>query len=550
MLSSVQAENIQTVLAAVLADQARRDAARGADSPADQQFVEQLFAVATALGDAALPATLAAITRPTDGKFAHWQIAALSGLVEALARRKTSLAELHVDAASLDPLLKFARQTAVDDKAPLAERLAAVRLIVPPTSELTGDFDALAALLAPQTHGDVQAAAVEALGRLELPRATATLLAGWKGYGPALKSKVIDVLLSREHSTGALLVSIGSGDVPPGDVSAAHRQRLLAVKDEKLRSLAARLLAGPANTDRAAVVDAQRDALGLKPDLAAGRETFAKRCSVCHKLADVSQEVGGQAVGPDLAALADKSPEFLLTAMLDPNRAVEARYVDYIAVTDAGQTFTGMLAAETGTSITLVGQQGKSQTILRSQLESLTSSGKSLMPEGLEKDLSKQDLANVIGLLRSTRPPRKEFAGNQPQLIAAGADGKLSLPAAAAEIYGPSIIFEPQYKNLGWWSSVDDQAQWSIDVPQSGKYQVRIDYACDNSTAGNPFVLQSGDKTLAGKVAGTGNWDTYKQTPIGTLELPAGRQTVTFRSGSELHGALIDLRTVELRPEK
>ncbi len=217
-------------------------------------------------------------------------------------------------------------------------------------------------------------------------------------------------------------------------------------------------------------------------------------------------------------------------------------------MTDAGQTFTGMLAAETGNSITLVGQQGKSQTILRSQLESLASSGKSVMPEGLEKDLSQQDLANVIGLLRSTRGPRKPFAGNEPRLIAASSDGLLNLPAAAAEIYGPSIIFEPQYKNLGWWSNADDYAQWSIDVPRGGKYEVRIDYACDNTTAGNAFVLEAGVKQLVGKVAGTGNWDTYKQTPIGTIELPAGRQTITFRSGGDLHGALIDLRAIELRP--
>ncbi len=266
---------------------------------------------------------------------------------------------------------------------------------------------------------------------------------------------------------------------------------------------------------------------------------------MCHKLGDI-----GQAVGPDVASLANKSPEFLLTAILDPNRAVEARYADYIAVTDSGQTFTGMLAAETGTSITLVGQQGKQQTILRSELESLTASGKSLMPEGLEKDVSKQDLANLIGLLRSTGPPRKEFAGNEPRVIAPSADGLVSLPAAAAEIYGPSIVFEPQYKNLGWWSNAGDYAVWTIDVRQPGKYQVRLDYACENGTAGNDFVLQAGDKTLAGKVAGTGTWDNYKQTPIGTIELSSGRQTITFRSQGELRGALIDLRTLELKPVK
>jgi putative heme-binding domain-containing protein len=504
-----------------------------------------MVAVATALGDKALPAAVTAITKGASGKFDRWQMAALAGLLDVLQRRKASLADMHVDPQSLGPILKFARATAANADAQAEDRLAAVRLLANSTGDPRADIELLAGLLVPQTHGDVQSAAVDALARVDHPQATAALLGGWKGYGPALKSKILDVLLSRENSTRALLEAIPAGKLLAGDVDAAHRQRLTQLKDEKLRARAAELLASTAGGDRAAVVEAFRDVLALAPDIAAGREAFAKRCSVCHKLGDV-----GQAVGPDVASLSDKSPEFLLTAVLDPNRAVEARYADYIAVTDSGQTFTGMLAAETGTNVTLVGQQGKQQVILRSELESLSASGKSLMPEGLEKDLTKQDLANLIGLLRSTGPPRKQFAGNEPRVISPAGDGLLSLPAAAAEIFGPTIIFEPQYKNLGFWSSAGDFATWNIDVRQPGTYQVRLDYACENGAAGNSFVVQVGDKSLAGKVVGTGTWDNYKQTPIGTIELPGGRQTLTFRSQGELHGALLDLRTLDLRPAK
>jgi putative heme-binding domain-containing protein len=537
VLSSTNAGNIQPILTTVLAGQ-------GAEAP-DQQFVEQLVAVATALGDKALPAAVAAITKSAAGKFERWQMAALAGLLDVLQRRKASLADAHIDPQSLSPILKFAHTTAASADATADDRLAAVRLLANSTGDPRADIELLAGLLVPQTHGDVQSAAVDALARVDQPQATAALLAAWKGYGPALKSKVLDVLLSRDHSTLTLLEAIAAGKLPAGDVDAAHRQRLAQLKDEKLRARAAELLASTAGGDRATVVEAFRDVLALAPDVAAGREAFAKRCSVCHKLGDV-----GQAVGPDVASLSDKSPEFLLTAILDPNRAVEARYADYIAVTDSGQTFTGMLAAETGTNVTLIGQQGKQQVILRSELESLSASGKSLMPEGLEKDLTKQDLANIIGLLRSTGPPRKQFAGNEPRMIAPAADGLLSLPAASAEIYGPTIIFEPQYKNLGFWSSAGDYAVWTLDVRQPGKYQVRLDYACENGAAGNDFVLQIGDKSLAGKVVGTGTWDNYKQIPIGTIELASGRQTLSFRVQGELHGALMDLRTLELRPAK
>ncbi len=200
VLSSIGPNNIESVLAAVLAAEAR---ANDAQTP-DQQLVEQLLVVATALGDKALPATLTAISKPADGKFARWQLAALTGLVEALDRRKTTLADLHCDAKTLLPLIEFARRLAADERAPLADRLAAVPLVAPPSAELPGDLDALAALLAPQTHAEVQAAAVDALGRLDSPTITAKLLAGWKGYSPALKSKALDVLISRPASTEAL----------------------------------------------------------------------------------------------------------------------------------------------------------------------------------------------------------------------------------------------------------------------------------------------------------------------------------------------------------
>ena len=71
-------------------------------------------------------------------------------------------------------------------------------------------------------------------------------------------------------------------------------------------------------------------------DAQAGAAVFTKRCSVCHRLRGAGYEVG-----PNLASLTDYSPRALLTAMLDPNRAVEAKFLDYIAVTTAGLSLHG-----------------------------------------------------------------------------------------------------------------------------------------------------------------------------------------------------------------
>ena len=105
-------------------------------------------------------------------------------------------------------------------------------------------------------------------------------------------------------------------------------------------------------------------------------------------------------MGPDLASVGNKAPEALIVSLLDPNRAIEARYLDYIVTTSDGRTLTGMLSTETATSITLLGQEGRAVTVLRNEIDELRSSGKSLMPEGLEKDMSPQDLADVLAYVR------------------------------------------------------------------------------------------------------------------------------------------------------
>ena len=107
-------------------------------------------------------------------------------------------------------------------------------------------------------------------------------------------------------------------------------------------------------------------------------------------------------------------------------------------------------------------------------------------------------------------------------------------------------MLEKQYGNLGYWSSPDDQAVWTVEVPQAGKYAVWFDYACDNGTAGNVFLLQAGADKLTGKVAGTGTWDNYRQARVGEIMLLAGRQQIILRAGGPIGGELIDLRVIQL----
>jgi putative membrane-bound dehydrogenase-like protein len=400
IVSSANEKNLYAILTTVLASPQNKAASPG--------FVADLLRLAGAVGAGkSLDLMLAEVTQRIDGTYQAWQFAGLAALLDALDQRNQSLTDVptanddsrKVNVERVAAVLAVARSLALNQKARKAERIQAIRLLGREPNRQKEDLDRLASLLAPQVPEELQVAAVAALGRLRGPRVPELLFRSWRSYSPGIRSQVTDVLFSREEWLAATLAAMERGQVLPFEIDAAHRPRLLQHKNESGRQRAAKLLAGPIDPDRQSVVESYRSVVGMKGDARRGAQIFAKTCASCHELGGV-----GHRVGPDLASLGDKSPESLLIAILDPNRAVETRYINYVALTRTGLTLTGVLSSETGNSITLVGPEGKEQVILRKDLEELVSSNKSAMPEGLEKDLKPQDIADLIAHIRSGVP--------------------------------------------------------------------------------------------------------------------------------------------------
>jgi putative heme-binding domain-containing protein len=413
VMSSVNGKNLEPVLLAALAR-----SGEGKDAPPGT-VIENLLRLANAFGKThAMVMLLTAVTTPEKGGFAPWQYAAVAGLLDTLDQRNSSLEQLakkgggEMKAAlkKLTRLVATARAQATNGQIDPEKRAAGVRVLGHGIGDPKEDRKLLASLLVPQTPTTVQSAAVATLGRLRDPEVPALLLRGWKGYLPAQRAQVLDVLLRRNDWARATLDAVQRQQVLPAEIDAPRRQRLLESRTPDIRQRAAKLLAAGINPDRQKVIDSYRTVLNLQGNLERGQQLFAKHCAVCHRLGGVGNEVG-----PDLASLGDRSSPTLLIAVLDPNRAVEARYINYVATTKNGLTFTGVLTAETGTSITLAGPDGKAQVILRSDLDELVSSGRSAMPEGLEKDLQPQDLADLFAYIRSASPaPRRQALLERP----------------------------------------------------------------------------------------------------------------------------------------
>jgi putative heme-binding domain-containing protein len=255
---------------------------------------------------------------------------------------------------------------------------------------------ALATALVPSTPGDLQIAAVRSLASHTDPKVSDLLLAPWAGYGPATRREVLEALFARPDRVLRLLDAIEKKQVSAAELDPARVQQLKTHPSAVVRTRAEAVLRATVNPDRAKVVAEFTPVLDLKGNAEKGKALFKMHCSACHKLDGVGFDVGANL----LAALPNKSGEDLLTAVFDPNREVDPRYINYQAVTSDERVLTGIIVVETPTSVTLRRADGAEDTILRANLDSLRSTKLSLMPEGFEKQLTKQDVADLFAYLR------------------------------------------------------------------------------------------------------------------------------------------------------
>lgn len=538
VMSSLNQENLADVLAGVVKD-----------GNLPTELSEQLLGQATAFNhQPALVRLLLKATEPTQqGTFATWQYSAVSQFLRSLGRRNetleswlSKLPDHTLVQTRLQSMFATARITVSDDNAPIELRTASARVL----GQTAEDLAVLSALLTPRQPPEVQVAALDAIGQTKLPPAAQALLENVRSLGPGFRARVYSTLMSRDAWRDELLFSLESKTIAPSDLDATSRQALLTHKSKTVRERAAKILAVDLNTDRVKLVSQYVPVVRAGGDPQHGSQLFAKRCAQCHKLGDV-----GHVVGPDLVSLTDKSAEALVTAILDPNRAVEAKFLTFTAVTKSGITHQGILAAETAGSLTLRGPEAKEVTLLRSEIDELQSNAKSLMPEGLERELSPQDAAALIAFIRTNIPipARKTFPNNDPKVVQPDASGVLTLNPYDAEVYGPTIVIEDHHKNLGWWSSADDIVVWTLNVPKPGTYSVEWTYACDPQAAGNRVVVESLGKSLISAVEKTGGWEDYQTSRLGELELPAGEVRLTVKPASRPLPALGDVKSVVLR---
>jgi putative membrane-bound dehydrogenase-like protein len=339
------------------------------------------------------------IRKPIESSQDNFARIALTGFLTEFTRDGLSASDLivkldGVTRHNIGEIMLAARTQAFDVKAPIEDRVTAIDLFALTTNNPRYLFG----IAGHDSNLELRLRAIAALTKRKAVGLLLEILIVARNESPTIQRALLDGLLSSSDGTKLLLNSIADGEIRPTMVDPVHAKLILASKDEQIRARAKELLSAAAPADRQKALAEYKPALELKADAVHGRAVFEKRCSMCHRISNV-----GTQFAPDISDSRERTPLQLLTDILQPNRAIDSNYFSYTAITNDGRIHTGVLGAETSTSVTLKQQEGKSETLRRDEIDELHSDGVSFMPEGLEKDIPPQDMADLISFIKNWR---------------------------------------------------------------------------------------------------------------------------------------------------
>ena len=287
--------------------------------------------------------------------------------------------------------------TAADADRTERERVAAVQQLISFQPQSSDAVVTALDLVTPRSPPEFATEVIGALLTSQAPNLGPQLVERAATFSPAARAAAIRVLLGRPETTGAFLDAVQLGTMQLADLSLDQKQALSAHPNMRIRRRAQAMLkesGGLPSPDREKVIAQLLPEVEKAGDATAGKEVFKTQCAKCHM-----HSGEGERIGPDLTGMSVHPKHELLIHILDPSRSVEGNFRVYTAVLADGRVVSGMLAGESKTAIEIIDTEAKRHPIPREDLEELTGSQKSVMPEGFEQQVKPADLRNLLEFL-------------------------------------------------------------------------------------------------------------------------------------------------------
>jgi putative membrane-bound dehydrogenase-like protein len=376
-----------------------------AGSPAIQQMLANVSAGESAPREARLLALDALKrSRAKDVGDAWFVVKLLRSSDAELVQRAAAVAGA-VTFRSPEVLREELLKVAASAELPAATRLEALNAM-PAGAGVGNDlFALLSRNLAPELPMNVRTLATSIIGKSKLTDDQLVELAQeLKRAGPLEISKLVDAYeKSSSEPVGAALVSNLHGAKGLAGVHPDRLKQVLAKYPESVREQAKELLAS-LNQDankQAAYIDELLPKL-QKGDVRRGQTIFNSTraaCSGCHAIG----YLGGN-LGPDLTRVGQvRTERDLLEAIVYPSASFVRSFEPYIVVTKNGDDFSGVLRKDATDEVLLGTGPNVEVRIARNDIAEMRPGKTSVMPQGLNEQLSQQEMADLLAFLKSTR---------------------------------------------------------------------------------------------------------------------------------------------------
>jgi len=223
-----------------------------------------------------------------------------------------------------------------------------------------------------------------------------------KSKAKVAQGKEVNRLLASTSGAMLLLNGIGNKSVP-----AAIRQLAVAQaskhQDVQIRDLFERFLPDEKRIKRLGAVIRPRQILSLQGSKERGKQIFFKtsgvQCKNCHQI-----NKQGKEVGPELTKIGKKyNRRQLLESILEPSKKIDPKFVTYLIETDAGRLHTGLLVRKNAKEVVLRSPENKLIQVPAKKVEQLVPQRKSLMPELLLRDMTAQQVADLLAYMSSLK---------------------------------------------------------------------------------------------------------------------------------------------------
>ena len=274
-----------------------------------------------------------------------------------------------------------------------ARRADAVQLLTLLDPEL--DQDLMRNLVTPQEPEGVQVAAIQALGASEGDKIAPFLLEHWKSLTSKSRSAATEVLLADSNRAGLLLEAIERQEIQSWMLEPGHKQRLIMHRDDAIRALARRLLETSLEQYEKKLQQYGK-ALDLRGDPIRGRQIFEEVCSRCHRIGSDKSPFG-----PDLGTVKNRTTEELLSDILEPSKSIAQNYELYVIQLESGPMLEGIISEQTPTTVTLVRNDEQKQVLRRAEIRSIYAAQLSAMPEDLDREISVQEMSDLLVFMKT-----------------------------------------------------------------------------------------------------------------------------------------------------